>query len=208
MARVRPGVSVLALLLAGCLYDADHPCGAHQRYTDQATCVCDDETVVVGTACQPCPDGEVIAAGACTCPGELVRDVTGNCAVPPSGQGVTCSPTEVCATAADPVCAAADYCTRDCATTADCAGGYACDLAAPTPYCERPPSGLETPCTSQADCMGFDASYCETLQAHVCLVAGCVVGDAEGCFPGWTCCDLSSFGFTTTLCVPDGQCPT
>ena len=207
--RAVPGLGPLLVVAAtaGCLYDPDDRCGAHQRLDDHDTCVCDDGAVVVGYACEPCPAGEVVVDGACTCPAGQVRDpLPHGCVAGPTGQGAACSPTAACATAADPLCTSDGYCSRGCTGPGDCVGGYACDVGAPQPFCVRPPSGLQAPCASSADCAGYEASYCETSVSNVCLVAGCVVG-ADDCFIGWVCCDLTGFGIDTTLCVPEGQCP-
>jgi hypothetical protein len=72
------------------------------------------------------------------------------------------------------------------------------------------PSGQDMPCSSEADCAGTDATFCETLQSNVCLVQGCAVGDSS-CAPGRECCDLSAIplgGFDTAggLCIPEGAC--
>lgn len=209
MAVLRSSLIALGLAAAvpACLYDAANRCSAFEHLDVHDTCVCDDGAVVVDYTCAPCPDGEIVVNGACACPVGLVREMeTGGC-IPTPGQGVACSETEPCPSDAFPRCSADGYCTSDCATATDCVGGYACDLAQADPVCVRPPSGLATPCETQDDCATFEASYCETTVGHACLVPACTL-DPDDCFIGWTCCDLSSFGFTTTLCVPEGQCPT
>lgn len=206
--RLELGVLLAVASVTGCLYDPADRCGPHERLSDGDTCVCEADAVVVGHACAPCPTGEVVVGEACACADGLVRDpATRACVAAPAGQGAACSASVPCATDTDPLCTAAGYCSRACTTPGDCVGGYACDLGAATPYCVRPPTGLQTPCATSADCAGFEASYCETVVAHVCLVAGCVVG-GDDCFVGWSCCDLTSVGIATTLCVPEGQCPT
>ena len=74
------------------------------------------------------------------------------------------------------------------------------------PACQQGPSGFGTPCTADADCQGFEASHCETLQAHVCVVANCQTAP-DSCTGGQSCCDLGSLGIPLTLCLPPGQCP-
>jgi len=201
-------IGALALLpAAGCLLEASERCGEHMRVGPGDSCVCDEASVVVGHGCVPCPDGELVSAGACVCADGLVRDPESSaCVATPTGQGVACDAMTSCRSSDDPVCAVDGYCTRTCAASTDCVGGYACDLAAAVPTCVRPPSGLRMACASQDDCAGYEASYCETAQSHVCLVSGCQVS-ADTCFVGWTCCDLTSFGIPT-LCVPAGMCPT
>ena len=207
-----PRVSLLALVAsflasgAGCLYDPEDRCGDRQHLDDGDTCVCDAGAIAVDGRCQPCPDGEIVAGAVCACAPGTVRDpATKACVVPPTGQGAACAAATPCETAEDPRCTADGYCSRDCSVSADCVGGYACDLAAEVPYCVRPPSGQQQPCASNADCAGLEASYCETTVGHVCLVPGCAVG-GDDCFIGWSCCDLTGF-LGTTLCLPEGQCP-
>jgi hypothetical protein len=72
--------------------------------------------------------------------------------------------------------------------------------------CKTGPSGYGTACTTDQDCAGFDASHCETLQAHVCVVSPCQKSP-DSCTGGQTCCDLSSLGIPLSLCTPAGQCP-
>jgi hypothetical protein len=73
--------------------------------------------------------------------------------------------------------------------------------------CQSGPTGFGTPCTSDTDCQGFQASYCETLQTpNVCVVAGCQTSP-DTCTGGQSCCDLNSLGIPLTLCLPPGQCP-
>jgi hypothetical protein len=72
--------------------------------------------------------------------------------------------------------------------------------------CETGPVGFGTPCTTDADCQGLQASHCETLQAHVCVVANCQTSP-DSCTGGQSCCDLNSLGIPLTLCLPPGQCP-
>jgi hypothetical protein len=73
--------------------------------------------------------------------------------------------------------------------------------------CQKGPTGFGTPCTTDMDCQGFEASHCETLQAHVCVVANCQT-KPDSCTGGQSCCDLNGAGIPLTLCLPPGQCPT
>ena len=72
--------------------------------------------------------------------------------------------------------------------------------------CSKGPTGFGTACTSDADCTGFEASHCETLQSHVCVVANCTTSP-DSCTGGQSCCDLHGLGIPLTLCLPPGQCP-
>jgi hypothetical protein len=73
--------------------------------------------------------------------------------------------------------------------------------------CKKGPSGFGTACTTDMDCQGFDASHCETLMAHICVVANCQTMP-DSCTGGQSCCDLNGAGIPLTLCLPPGQCPT
>ncbi|MFT3924483.1 MAG: hypothetical protein QM778_18235 [Myxococcales bacterium] len=50
-------------------------------------------------------------------------------------------------------------------------------------------TGQLEPCSSNADCAGFDASFCNVKDGY-CIVPDCT---ADSCDPGWTCTDLSMF---------------
>ena len=69
----------------------------------------------------------------------------------------------------------------------------------------RPPLGLGDACESSEDCTA-EAGYCEIVQSHTCQVSDCSL-DADDCFIGSSCCDLTDFGLPR-LCVPTGTCPT
>jgi hypothetical protein len=92
----------------------------------------------------------------------------------------------------------AGRCERAPAEDAACAMDTNCDDV-------EPPTGVGLECTSDADCAGTDATYCETLVSHACVVQGCSVEEND-CFEGNECCDLSAFGMPT-LCVLEGRCP-
>jgi hypothetical protein len=70
--------------------------------------------------------------------------------------------------------------------------------------------GLNMACKSSADCEGFDATYCVTLQApNVCQIEGCVT-KTHTCPADYECCDFSVgplFAGTNGLCVPTTKCP-
>ena len=77
--------------------------------------------------------------------------------------------------------------------------------------CDPPATGDGSglPCTSDDDCAGQTASYCETVSAHACLVNDCAP-DPSKCQGDWVCCDIALL--TQSLCLPpdeleDGACP-
>lgn len=113
-----------------------------------------------------------------------------------------------CNAAPSPVPAA---CTaREEATPAGCvcAAGYV--RVTPTAPCtELPaapskPTGEDAPCTTDTDCAGFEASFCDIFVTGTCLVRNCSV-TPNSCFTGKECCELSAFGLPT-LCIAAGAC--
>jgi hypothetical protein len=72
-----------------------------------------------------------------------------------------------------------------------------------------PPSGLGVPCSSPADCAGFEAAYCQMLlMPYICLVPGCAQS-GEACFEGTACCSFEKFpplASTGGLCIPPEAC--
>jgi hypothetical protein len=70
------------------------------------------------------------------------------------------------------------------------------------------PTGSGKPCTSDADCTGQAASYCELVVSHSCLVPNCTTGP-DNCQTGFECCPFSTTpGFDTlpNLCLAAGLC--
>ena len=63
------------------------------------------------------------------------------------------------------------YCTKsDCtAGSDDCPGSYACNDRTDPSFCERPPTGLGTACSSNEDCQDFEASYCELFSEQAVI---------------------------------------
>jgi hypothetical protein len=176
----------------------------------RCTCSPDRGRDAASGTCVPCGDNESSTNEVCECAAGFTRDAaTGACSA--SGLGAPCSSELSCSDPSHPDCHSVDatsgYCTRlNCTSSADCEGGFACDLTASPSYCERPPVGQGRPCASAADCAGSEATYCETFTSNVCLVRDCTVGGAD-CFEGWSCCDLGSFGLNERLCVLEGSCP-
>lgn len=210
-----------ALVIGGCVFDADDRCGPNQRYDAEGdNCVCDAGMVIAadGHGCVACGDNEVESAGECVCADGYSPGAGGECVETPEGLGAPCDPEAEVGCAGDyDFCASASdgsgYCTRQgCSADVDCDGGYACEQDTPR-YCSRPPSGQGQSCASDDDCADFDASFCENLVTMMCAVEGCKdLGGA--CHGGFTCCDFSAVAATLdfSLCVPpdqltDGACP-
>lgn len=207
------GCAVLTTLAADACIIAGDKCGPHQvEMGDFHTfCACAPGSVVDATrhGCVPCGENQEVEGEACVCKSGFVKESEdGECAK--SDIGGACSEASACQDPY-PYCvqdagSEAGYCTaNDCSTNADCPGGWSCETAAETRYCKKPPSGLNTPCDTDADCTGFEAAHCETLQTHVCVVAGCA-GDGVTCPSEWSCCDFSALlGAKLSLCLTEDQ---
>ena len=68
------------------------------------------------------------------------------------------------------------------------------------PPVEKGPEGLGVPCTSDDDCTGSEATFCDTLITSSCLVQDCAL-EGSDCPPGYECQDLSGFGAAGNVCV-------
>ncbi len=204
--------TALCAWTVGCVYDADDRCSPGQVVISHDRCACAPGTVAVDGICQPCPEFEVEQNGACVCEEGYVRSDDGSlCVLEEEGLYAPCASDEDCVSALFSHCqpdALGDYCTQaGCVSSDECFAGFACDTAASPSYCKRPPVGQGEPCASQDDCAGYEASYCEMVQGHVCLVSGCDTDPSVECFIGWECCHAGeAFGFPT-LCSPEGSCP-
>lgn len=185
------------------------PCGANE-VPGTGACIC---KVGYGrtsptAACAPCGENEVTdAAGTCACkPGFARATPQDACAAMTSGPGASCdTQSSACSDATYNVCHATagtqGYCTNQgCASSADCTTGFTCDLAASPSFCSRPPTGLGKTCTTDADCAGNDATYCDLVKTKGCLVQGCSLSP-DNCSEGYECCDLSAYGIQKPLCV-------
>jgi hypothetical protein len=193
----------------GCLYDSDDPCGEGMVvYGDNVRCVCPEGTTKTSTGCVACGEHEVPSATGCICDVGYSRpDANSPCTMAPTGLGADCDPSAPdCESSYDHCEPSLDsgYCTTSgCAANEDCEGGYRCNSDS---ICERPPVGLGVPCTTPEECAGTEATFCDTLVAHACLVEGCAPG-GDDCFTGYACCDLTMFGLPAPVCVPEGTCP-
>ena len=205
-------LALAAAIVGGCIYDEDARCGPHMVVSDIDACVCEEGYVLVGKECITCPEHEVVQGSGCVCAEGYERLSEGSaCSLrPESGPGADCSVAE-CTDPAFETCVNApngdQYCTsRDCASTADCPETFACVTSAQGSFCQRSPTGIGSPCASDDDCQGYEATFCETLISHACLVQGCSLSQ-DDCFEGWECCDVTSYGMPIPICIPEGNCP-
>lgn len=209
-------IALSVLLVApACLVDLDDRCGEHQRYDAEAeVCLCEADYARQGDACVRCGENEVSAADGCVCAEGFSRPGAGEACEAASALGEPCASDADCGERYDHCALAEDakegYCTASgCSTEADCPTDFGCNTRRSPSFCERPPEGLGTPCTSADDCAGFEASYCESVSAGVCLVNDCAP-NPDKCHGDWVCCDIGLL--SQSLCIPpseleDGNCP-
>lgn len=216
--RRRPALkgSILWVAFAisgGCvLEDGNDRCGPNQLlWSSNERCVCAEGTAYMPEqGCVPCGEHEVAAAAGCVCETGYGRTpATGLCEPIPEGIGTPCTSNAECLNPAFPHCqltpSGEGYCTTlGCVDDAGCSGGYACNITETPSFCQRPPTGNGVPCTSDADCAGYDASYCEVFVSGTCLVRDCSV-TPDSCFTGFECCDLTPYSLPT-LCLAEGLC--
>ena len=205
---------VSAAVATACLVDPDQRCGPNQEY-DGKRCICTDGYGLVDNACVKCGKHEQGSLAGCACSDGYVRKTPDGKCEELDELGAACASDDDCIDPAYGYCAHADgdgYCTSaDCSASADCetAADYSCNAYQTPSFCERPPTGLGTSCTSSDDCAGFAAGYCEVISEHVCLVGGCK-DDPTLCHGAWVCCDIPVL--SNSICVPqtslaDGACP-
>jgi hypothetical protein len=204
--------ALLGAMPSACTYDSSDRCGPHQVMYEDLRCVCDAQSALTATGCEPCGADEVPSAAGCVCKPGYTKDAALVCAPTPMGLGVACDASTPCTDPefkhCEPGADGTGYCTTtECSSAEDCTGGYACDLQVTPSVCRRPPVGLSMSCTADADCAGTEATYCDTLQTHSCLVQGCSLSP-DNCFSGWECCDLSMYGIAQPICIPQGACST
>jgi hypothetical protein len=200
----------LGALASGCVLDSDDLCSENQViWGDDQRCVCAEGTAYTPDGCVACSANESSSAAGCVCVMGYARPAPGEaCQEIPAGIGDVCSGDAECGNPY-PHCQIANgvgYCTsQDCSGAGDCGAGYSCNTGATPTYCRRPPVGAGKACTSPADCAGTEATFCDTFVTQSCLVQDCNLA-ADDCFAGTECCDLSSFGLPSPLCVLGGMC--
>ena len=201
-------VLLLGGVAGGCVYDADDRCGPAMKYDAIANvCTCADNAVADGLGCRSCAPDEVTSNGACTCASGEAKNAGGICERV-AGFGDACTTASDCSNAKYSLCApatagsSAGTCTSTCTTDDDCAASQTCATWEAQPYC-RDYKGLGKSCSAQEDCAGTDATTCDTILSHQCIVTDCSL-DSPACPRGTQCCDLSAFGFGT-MCAE--ECP-
>jgi hypothetical protein len=198
----------VGLLGSACLYDPDDRCGPHQVSIAEDRCECEAGFVPGAQGCVPCGDNEAESGGECVCVDGYARPSEGApCESIPEELGADCDlNSKPCAEGPYPLChvtnGASGYCTSGCDSDDDCSGGYKCHLDGADSYCRRPPLGYAKSCESDEDCADGEATYCEVIQQHVCLVP-CSEGNTAGCFEGEVCCNFVLF---QPICVPTAAC--
>jgi hypothetical protein len=217
--RRSPHRAALILLISGWLgcIVGDERCDENQIEIQGSYrfCACRPGTVpsAGGIGCERCGKNEEVQEEACVCSSGYAR-TSADAPCEKSTIGRACEDDESCSESF-PHCAATPtgdgYCTTTgCSANADCAAGWSCELDAGTRFCKRPPTGQGAHCDTSADCASYEATFCEALQSHTCLLEMCATG-TNTCPSEWSCCDLTSL-IGASLCVPpdrllDGACP-
>lgn len=202
---------------AGCLLE-DERCGPYQveqRQDNVALCVCADNAVPRedNHACTPCAEHEIAQGGSCVCETGFVRTAIDQ-PCEQSAIGAECGDGQECPDAY-PYCftssAPVGYCTSaGCEHNSDCPGNWTCEREGSERICEPLPSGLNQHCTTDDDCAGSEATFCERFQTNTCMQQNCATG-ATRCPNEWGCCDYTRL-LGVSLCLqPDqvsaGECP-
>jgi hypothetical protein len=201
---------LLSVAPSGCVYDPDQRCGPHQTLLDNDRCACEAGYVPGTAGCVPCADNERESNGSCVCVDGFARAAEGAaCEEIPAELGATCdNQSAACQPGSKyPLChllddGTAGYCTSACSSDDDCDGGYKCHHDGTKGFCRRPPVGYGASCTNDEDCASGEATFCETIQQHICLVP-CSAGKTDVCFEGEACCDFVLFH---PICVPSNAC--
>lgn len=206
-ARAASLLAIATALLGACVFDPDDRCGDNQVvFGDNLRCVCAPGYAPSDAGCVACGDNEVPSAAGCVCAEGFTRaNPTAACEA--SGSiGADCDEETPCADSVYSYCELdGGYCTTSgCESSADCDGGYACDTSSEPAVCRRPPVGLGNACSTDADCAGAEATYCDTFMTRQCLVQGCSVTPND-CFEGYICCDFAPF-VPQPLCIPGNSC--
>lgn len=197
---------VFGILPIACVYDGDDRCGPNQVSISHDRCACQEGFVPGANGCVACGANEAPSNGVCACVEGYARaNDAARCERPPEELGVACDTESDSCPEAYPLCHVTDgtsgYCTNTCTSSEDCDGGYKCQEASES-FCRRPPVGLGDRCDSDADCADGEATACEMIQSHLCLVP-CAAGDTAGCFVGDACC---AFPGPFVVCVPADAC--
>ena len=197
----------LTVMAVGCVLDPDDRCGPNQvAWEGDERCVCAPGSAYTPDGCVPCGEHEVVTPTGCSCDTGFSRGGDGVCAEVVGGIGTACTTDAECANPAYPHCQTSpggNYCTSlNC--EAGCDADFSCNLAASPSYCLRPPTGNGNACTSDADCAGKDANYCELFVSHTCLVNNCTASP-DSCFTGSECCEFPGTPIPS-LCLAEGLC--
>jgi hypothetical protein len=200
---------VLSVAPVACVYDGDNRCGPHQVLLSEDRCACDDDYIPGPGGCVPCGENERASNGSCVCVDGFARAAdNAACAEIPAELGADCDTDSTpCPDGSKyPLChvvnGTSGYCTSTCADSGDCDGGYKCHQNGSDSFCRRPPIDYGNSCQTADDCAGGEATFCETIQSHLCLVP-CEAGKTDGCFEGDVCCDFAIFH---PICVPSNAC--
>lgn len=202
------------LLGPGCLLDPHDRCNSNQVLRDGA-CYCAEGYAPSEDGCVKCGEHEVgNTFSGCICEKGYAR-IGGSETCTKVTIGQTCTSDAECGGVA-PSChldGAEGYCTQTgCESSKDCLGTeYLCNRDNAVSFCERPPTGQGEPCTSNTDCEGYEAAYCEIFSRKACIVNECAPNPKK-CWGDSACCDITLIA--ESICIPlvhleeyDGVCP-
>ncbi len=68
------------------------------------------------------------------------------------------------------------------------------------------PTGMGDPCADQADCEGFEASFCAMdprVSEGNCTLENCSIGAADQCPREWKCCKMPPYISYPAFCIPE-----
>jgi hypothetical protein len=169
--------------LGSCVYDGERRCSAHQLLNtdNEEACICEAHFVATADGCVPEPP-TASTGGTPSTGGQ------GSAGAPAAGGG---SGGDTTGTGGTP---------SSCENDDDCSDGFACNTKLSPSECVELPDGLGKACTSNTDCEGTEATFCDSVVTKGCTVEGCTV-DPDSCPPGFVCCQLAIPGLPASLCA-------
>ncbi len=209
MLRAVGGMACIGVLSTSCLVDDDNLCGERWVEADDGSCVCPDDSIVVDGECRRCGSHEEPRDNACVCEEGYARSDDGDCAPEaPAAEGCAGGDCDEGASNSEAGATDAELGGAECSSSAECEDDELCDVYS-SRACVPWPDGYGSPCSSDDDCAGTEAEYCELFSSQTCQIDGCK--ELNGTCPGdLACCDFAILG--RSLCIPmdqlqDGACP-
>lgn len=203
------------------MVDKDNRCSEGEVYVEETSagitsgvCVCAPGATPNSNklGCIACGEHQTVQNGKCACDVGYAASGEGG-ACEKAAIGADCTGNDSCSDPF-PYCAAdgdEHYCSAEKCDAESCPTGYACEKTDASSFCKKLPKGLGASCMSNDDCASGEAKYCDSVQTHMCILAGCAKGDVK-CPSYYGCCDLNSLVPGLSVCtppsgLPDGKCP-